>query len=348
MATCKPYVEFVDLYRGQTKDYGAILSHSWRKFYLAEKKYLKDFEGLIENYISDNISAQKLRERLKKLRELTDGTYSLFAFVLHGCNIENLLSFLDYAKSSFSPKFHSIASNYALVQLRQLLFGEYQHYIFNQIWSSFFESRIDYTLYEMSQFVLDFYNQNRRKFNVRLRIGSVAMDIMGILQHYGVIGTPGIDLTGDLDVAIWFATHEYIHSGSNAGSYRKIDDPDQWGFIYHFKSPTVFYSTLDLSRRSIDVPPSPRSISLNSISPLFTRIVHQQGWYGALESPWMHYVDFSKYFECKKQKVTEFGEPAFIIDRLVSRGITQEYLFPSEKDDPFKGFLAKKGVSTFL
>lgn len=89
-----------------------------------------------------------------------------------------------------------------LSELETAFFLRYQSYLFNDVDDAFLESVVPVSLRRLAQVLVEFYDAHREAFDVKHRRHQVAADIMGVLQHYGAVDTPGLDLTADLDVAL--------------------------------------------------------------------------------------------------------------------------------------------------
>ncbi len=67
--------------------------------------------------------------------------------------------------------------------------------------------------------------------------GQWDLAVMLLAQHYGV-PTHGIDITNDIDIALWFATSCYTQVSNDTFTYRSMrepdwqDDPATWPVIY--------------------------------------------------------------------------------------------------------------------
>jgi hypothetical protein len=85
-----------------------------------------------------------------------------------------------------------------------------------------------------------------------IELGFVHYDIMRTQQHY-LCPTAGLDITFDMDVALFFATHQFEQAQDGTARYRKVASGDHEGIIYcfRFRDPPVkktqfFISEFDL------------------------------------------------------------------------------------------------------
>ena len=59
-------------------------------------------------------------------------------------------------------------------------------------------------------------------------------------------------------------------------------------------------------------------------------------------------LPYRSAFKVIQRRVTDYGTVTAVRERFDRKNLTQEFLFPAERDDPFKAHLAKTGVDTFL
>jgi hypothetical protein len=197
----------------------------------------------------------------------------------------------------------------------------------------------------LAQLLLDFYNAHRRDFKVEGRGPQIAADFMGVLQHYGALNTPGLDLTSDLDVALWFATHKCVE-----GTYISLS-PNNWGCVYEAQVPMVDWSESDRAAGT-ESWPDVRAVDLSDLSPLLTRTARQHGYYAVHFLAWDRIEDCRKPFNMHMRQAAEweaagYGSPAEIEQRFKENRFSKDYLFPPADEDPFKAYLHSHGIKTF-
>lgn len=347
MAICRSYLDRKTLYRGQARDYGVIVSSAWRKIWRARQALSNDVLQLVIDYINQSIGVGEFEEGLASLAARSEDAPTFYRYLAEPAGRKALLLLASHIGESVGQKWRNDIARAELEELEGVFLIKYQSYLFNNTESVFLRRYIPRTFHELAKLVLLFYKENRQQFDVNFRIRQVVTDILGILQHYGILGTPGIDLTDDLDVALWFATHQLTKKENGTLSYEMLL-PDKWGYVYEVKAPTVIYSTLTLSLPEIDDLPDYFAVNISNLSPLFLRVCRQRGWYGASCRPWSEARDLQEVFEIKRRRVVEYGNDEEIKSRLITKDINQEYIFPGVSKDPFKAFLNARGVETFM
>lgn len=347
MVTCTSYLDIKTLYRGQVSDHGVILSSGWRKLWKARTSLSGHLSSLLLSYVNNRMEETEFERRLVSLCSTLEDGPTFYRFLGEPAGMQAVKLLVNHIREAVGEKWRDQLTVGQLYEMEGVFLIYYQSYLFGNAESLFFRRYIPRTFTELLTSVLRFYNDNRNQFDINFRIRQVVPDIMGVLQHYGVLGTPGIDLTDDLEVALWFATHKLEREKSGAMRYERLA-PDRWGYVFEVRAPTVIFSTLKLPRREIDELPDRFVVNLSSLSPLFLRIQRQKGWYGTLEKAWELMLDFQKVFRIEKRRVGEYASAEVIAQRLESKGLSQSFLFPPETEDPFKAFLKAEGVEAFM
>jgi hypothetical protein len=344
MAFCNAYLERRTLYRGQTRDYGSIASSSWRERW--KHGHLdRDLQDVVAAFFTENLTKAVFQTRLAAVTAKAHPDKATFYRYLaepdHAALLDDLLA---HIQKSFGAIFRPTVARVQLEQLEQSFNTRFHMHLFNDSNDPFFRKFIPHTFRRLAEVTLEFYDADRKAFDVEYRIAQVVIDLAGVLQHYGVLGTPGLDLTEDPDVAIWFATHAYEEKKER---YRAME-PDEWkdSVVYEFEVPVVTFSPTPRAGTPITALPRERVVNLSSLSRRFTRIASQKGWYAIDVDGWTRAVDFAEMFPVRRKAVRDYGEAA-VIQKRMSRW-TQDDLFPKPEKDPFRDHLRKHQIKTFL
>jgi hypothetical protein len=340
MAICNAYYKPQLLYRGQTAKYKAILSSGWRKLWLERDLLGKKLYETAYDFVDEGIDTHEFQKRLESIASRSQNQPTLFTFLSDPAGRDGVVSLLTHIRDSIGFGTREDIALYELERLERAFFARYQAYLFNNIPDPFISRFVPHTLRELARILLSFYDARHKSFDVEFRITQVGLDFMGILQHYGVLGTPGLDLTDDLDVALWFATHD------GEKGYQQLP-VEKWGVVFEVVAPVITFSPTPIDGQ-VQVNDLPAGVAFNlaTISPLFPRITRQHGWYAIHGQAWESLFDYNSVFEVKDKRVVDYGTPQQIEERLRKRDLTAHYLFPSRDEDPFRNHLEQSGVST--
>ncbi|RCV66110.1 Tetratricopeptide (TPR) repeat, partial [Methanophagales archaeon] len=152
--------------------------------------------------------------------------------------------------------------------------------------------------------------------------GDWAIAVMALGQHYG-IPTNGIDITSNLEVAVWFATHKFIKLEDGRARFRQMnkidwpDNPELWPVVYFIQPVT---DSIIPSIRKIE---SLRNLGLEALRP--ERQFAQFFW-GAHS---IHQNRLAEALVCMvRLKPGEYDT-----------GLTYYHLFPPPYEDPTYKFM---------
>jgi hypothetical protein len=346
MATCEAYLRTQTLYRGQEREYPAVLSSGWRKLWSAHQMLGEKLGPLGERFATARIGGGlRLAWSLARLAASAEDGPTLHRFLQEKVGPDLIGGQLGHVRQTFGPRWRGAVARSQLAQIEAAFLSRYQAYVFNEAEDDFMRRFVPRTLVELGGLLLRFYDAHRGTFDVERRIGQVAIDFMGILQHYGVVGTPGLDLTSDLDVALWFATHTYKQSERR---YEQLP-PAKWGVIYEAHATTVVWSEHPVPGTTrANALPEIAVVNLSNLSPKLIRLVRQCGWFAIPGFSWERPIDYARALHMKKARAKDYGEPNVILNRLASGGRTAESLFPGVKEDPFKAHLDQHDIETFM
>lgn len=338
MAICNAYYRTQTLYRGQTARFQAILSSGWRDLWLERSELARELYTAAATFVMGKTDSRKLEKELTSIGSRSKKQPSLYTFMFEPAGREAVVSLLTHIRKSIGPGPRRSVALYELEMLERSFFMRYQAYLFNNIPDPFVSRFVRNTLKELASVLFAFYDTRQESFDTEFRITQVGLDFMGVLQHYGVLGTPGLDLTDDLDVALWFATHD------RTKGYQQMPTKE-WGVVYEVRAPVVTFSPTPIPDEVlIDELPAGVALNLATISPLFTRITRQHGWYAIHGLAWESMFDYGGFFDIKHKHVTEYGSQREIERRFQSKGLSADYLFPSPAEDPFRRHLEQAGI----
>jgi FRG domain len=146
--------------------------------------------------------------------------------------------------------------------------------------------------------------------------------VMAIAQHYGV-PTDGIDITSDLDVALWFATNRFVATPGGEARYVVLapeewaSAPAEWPALFVIQPPTV-----DL-RSSVWSVQELRELRLNALRPERQRALFFMGATG------IHQNRLAEALSCViRLRPGVYPTP-----------FDYGYLFPSADEDPVYRFM---------
>lgn len=347
MPSLGAYLELRTLYRGQPRHYDSVRASGWRTPY-SDRPALNKIRGHLAAFLQSNDDVSTFMEAVREIKLDDRNPKPTFArWIQEDAGLGILAHLAMHVRGTISPLARLGVGMAVLDEVEGNYLARYQSYMFNRKQDYFFAAW-EKTLFDLADVVLEFFELNRDRFDVDFRIFQVVRDLSGILQHYGVLGTPGLDLTDDLDIALWFATHEISADPDEKGRKRYHPLPrERWGVVYSVELPTVVFSPVPRGTR-VDVLPACFATDLGSISPLFTRIRRQHGWYGAPAQLWDYALDFIAAVPMSHCPARNYGPPEEIAARLRSRGLTQDYLFPSPADDPFRAYMTQAGIEAFM
>lgn len=341
--TYKPHLVEHTLYRGQTRDYGVVLASGWRDFRTARQALFTEVLPLAERYLEGGVDQTTFETELSTIASTAKKAPSLHRFLQEGIGRRLVIDLLDHIRDSFSPALQRRIFRAQLAELETAFLRRYQSYLFNDSWDQFMKANVGETLGRLAQLLMEFYDARRDAFDVEYRVVQVAVDFMGVLQQYGAVDTPGLDLTSDLDVALWFATNRY--------DYKKDEyyalPPDEWGWVYEAEFPVIEWTDAD-DADGLQRLPDVQVVSLCTLSSLFVRIWRQQGYYAIYGAGWDRIVDYREVFQMRKKAALDYDSAEAIQRRLSAKGLTREFLFPSPKVDSFKAHLSDHKIHTFL
>lgn len=341
MAICSAYYKTETLYRGQTRHFDAIVSSGWRDLWSTRGEIARDLYTGASDFVTGKIGSVKLEKHLASVALRSKDGPTLYGFLRLPGGCQAVVALLTHIRDSVGPGQRLAVALYELGMLEHSFFARYQGYLFNDTRDTFVARFVPRTLRELAGALFDFYDAQRDSFDIEFRITQVALDFMGILQHYGVVGTPGLDLTDDLDVALWFATH----NGKTGYSLLPVAE---WGVVYEVRAPVVIFSPNPVRDAvPVDDLQAGTAINLASISPLFTRITRQHGWYAIHARAWELMFDYTECFSITRKRAVDYGAPSEIVRRFEAKGLSPDYLFPPREEDPFKAHLERSGLKTF-
>ena len=341
--TYRPHIIEKTLYRGQSKDHGVVLASGWREFWHARQVLMAEVLPLSERYLGGELEQSAFVTELSTIAATAKPKPTLHRFLQENSGQRLLIDLVDQIRDSFNVQWQSRIFRAQLSLLEKASFLRYQSYVFNDAQDDFLKQLVPSTLQRLAQLLMEFYDAHRSCFEVDLRITQVAMDFMGVLQQYGALDTPGLDFTDDLDVALWFATHYY---DPKSDEYYPLP-AGEFGWIYEARVPVVTW--IDGGHdKAIETLPNVRAVDLSNLSPLLVRISRQRGYYAIHNSGWDRILDFGSLFQMNKRSSRHYGSSQDIKDRLSAKALTQDYLFPSRRVDPFKAYLADHQVKTFF
>lgn len=340
--TYSPQIVEKTLYRGQSRDHGVVLASGWRDFWHARQVLLSDVLPLGQRYLEGKLKQSAFVTELSSIAATAKPKPTLHRFLQENSGQRLLIDLVDQIRDSFNVQWQSRIFRAQLSLLERACFLRYQSYVFNETQDDFLKRLVPSSLQRLAQLLMEFYDAHRSSFDVDMRIAQVAMDFMGVLQQYGALDTPGLDLTDDLDVALWFASHYY---DSESDQYYPLPD-GEFGWIYEAHIPVVTWKDAGPDK-GIENLPNIRAVDLSNLSPLLTRISRQHGYYAIHNSGWDRILDFASLFQMNKRSSRDYGSSEEIKDRLSSKGLTQTYLFPCRQVDPFKAYLVDHEVKTF-
>lgn len=341
------FLEPRTLYRGQTRHYDAVRASGWRTPY-ADRAALKKVRDHLTAFLGSNVDVSAFMEAVREIELDNDDPKATCArWIRDDAGLGILAHLAMHVRDTVSPLARFHVGMAVLDEVEGNYLARYQSYMFNRKQDYFFAAW-EKTLFELADVVLEFFDLHRDQFDVDLRIFQVVRDVSGILQHYGVLGTPGLDLTDDLDIALWFATHE-VRADPDEKSPKRYHPlpPERWGVVYTVELPTIVFSPVARGT-PVDLLPACFATDLGSISPLFTRIRRQRAWYAAPAQLWDYALDFTAAVPMLHRPARDYGPPEEIAARLRAQGLTQDYLFPSPADDPFRAHLAQARIEAFM
>jgi hypothetical protein len=338
------FLEPRTLYRGQVRRYDAVRGSGWRAPY-ADAAAMEAIRHRLAAFLQGHSDVFAFMEAVRSVELDADPPRASCArWIRNDVGAGILAHLVEHVRNTVSPLARHQVGMAVLAEVEGNYLARYQSFVFNRKQDPFF-AKWAKPLFALADSTLEFFERHRDQFDVDFRIFQVVRDLSGVLQHYGVLGTPGVDLTDDLDVALWFATHEYRRDDEEPKRYHPLP-PEDWGVVYTAEIPTVRFSPVPCGA-PIDILPGAFATDLGSISPLFTRIRRQRGWYGAPAQLWEHGYDFAAGVPMRCRPARDFGPAAQIAGRLRARGLTQDYLFPSRQEDPFRAHLAQAGIEAF-
>ena len=303
---------------------------------------MSDVLPLGERYLEGKLNQSAFVTELSTIAATAKPKPTLHRLLQESSGQRLLMDLVDQIRDSFNVQWQSRIFRAQVSLLERGCLLRYQSYMFNDTPDDFLKPLVSSTLQRLAQLLIEFYDAHRNSFDVDLRIVQVAMDFMGVLQQYGALDTPGLDLTDDLDVALWFASHYY---DSKADEYYPLPD-GEFGWIYEAKVPVVTWKDAGHDN-DIETLPNVRAVDLSNLSPLLVRLSRQRGYYAIHNSGWDRILDFASLFQMNKRPASHYGSSEEIKDRLSTRGLTQDYLFPCQQVDPFKSYLFDHDVKTF-
>ncbi len=343
MPYCSAFVEHRSLFRGQTREYANIISSSWRDHWAANG-WREPLARLVSSFLDEGLDRAVFDQNLVAIASAAKPGPTFFYYLGQPETRELIGGMLLHIRETFGPNFRRDIAQSQIEQLEESFNSRFHTFLFNESSDAFFKRVMPRSLRALAEFALEFYDQHRRAFNVEYRIAQVSIDLAGVLQQYGAIGTPGIDLTDDVEIALWFASHKFE---PDRGRYRWLEGTEwQEAVVYEFHVPVVTFSPRNPGADDLRDLGRHRVVQLASLSNLFARIVAQHGWYAIDMDGWMRFVDFATIFPLRRTHLHEFGTPSGIQHRLESR-LDERALFPGPDADPFKAHLLKHGVKTF-
>ena len=346
MGLCRPKLVERTLYRGQSRDHGVVLASVWRKVWQARETATRRVLPLAERYLGGGLGQGDFEAELAAIAADAEPAPSLHRFLQGEAGRLLVGNLMRQLRDSFGPRWRLRIFRAQLAELETALLLRYQTYLFNETWDPFMKELFPKSLRRLAEVLLTFYDGHRESFDVEYRIGQVTTDFLGLLQHYGVLGTPGLDLTADLDVALWFATHRYE---SEAGRYEPLPAEDwEQGVVYEARVPVLLWTEKERVA-AVEQPPEFAVVDLANLSPLLVRPARQHGYYAVHGTlGWERTIDYREAFAMTKRSVADYGSPAAVAERLLAKGLTQASLFPAREVDPFKAHLASHDVEAFL
>ena len=333
------------LYRGQARRYDAVRASGWRTPY-ADADALAEIRHHLEDFLHGHTDVVAFEKALRAVHLDDPPRASCARWIRDDAGAGILAHLAAHVRNTVSPAARRRIGMAVFAEVEDSYLARYQSFMFNRKRDPFFAAS-EKTLFELADVVLEFFDQHRDRFDVDFRIFQVVRDLSGVLQHYGVLGTPGLDLTDDLDIALWFASHQLKLDPHDKPLCYELLPPEEWGVVYTVEIPTVQFSPVPCGTQ-IELLPGFFATDLGGISPLFTRIRRQHGWYAAPALSWEHGFDFALGAPIRGLPAEDYGSQREIVDRLSARGLTQEFLFPDADHDPFKAHLRRAGIETFL
>lgn len=342
MAFCSASVEHRRLFRGQTCEYASIISSSWRDQWSANG-WREPLMALVEAFLRGSLDCAAFEQKLAAIASAAKPGPTFFHYLGEPGTGTLLSAMLRHIRDTFGPRFRRDIARVQIEQLEESFNSRFHMFLFNESNDSFFKKVIPWSLRSLAELTLEFYDRHRKAFDVEYRIAQVSIDLAGVLQQYGAIGTPGIDLTDDLEIALWFASHKYE---SARGNYRLLKGEEwQSAVVYEFRVPMVTFSPAQGAGDGLSDFGRKRVVELASLSKLFARITAQHGWYAIDMDGWTRAVDFATIFPMSRRRLLDFGTQSDIQRRLAR--FDERVLFPGADADPFKAHLLKHGIKTF-
>lgn len=154
-------------------------------------------------------------------------------------------------------------------------------------------------------------------FDSRYGSGGWMRELVALAQHYG-IPTYGMDLTENLDAAVWFATHKLVRNGKGLFTYRPVewlgDSAQKWPCVY-------FFGLLKWQREHFSIL---RQLRTEAVRP------KRQGAFLSLGGWGWH-----RNIAAEDLMTIAYLSPNF----KVGQSFETQWLFPGPEEDPFYGLL---------